>query len=99
MILVGWVARWARHARRAAAARVLAVPREIVVRLAHPPDVAAAGALHFTPQDRRLSHLSPRDQPPPHVLGDLELGNRRSLRRLLICRVCDAEEMAARAHQ
>jgi hypothetical protein len=56
MILVGWVARWAGHARRAAAACMLAVPGEIVVHLADPIGVAAAGALDCTPQDRRLSH-------------------------------------------
>jgi hypothetical protein len=56
MIPVGWIAVGARHARRAAAALTLAVPGEIIVRLAHPPGVLASGALHCTPQDRRLSH-------------------------------------------
>src|SRR5262245_48363564 len=56
MILVEWVARRARHPRRTAAALVLAVPGDIIVRLADPIGVAAAGALHFAPQDRPLSH-------------------------------------------
>jgi hypothetical protein len=58
MILVGWIAVGARHARRAAPARMLAVPGETIVRLANPVGVAAAGALHCTPQDRPLSHHS-----------------------------------------
>src|SRR5262245_50781686 len=57
-IPVGWIARRTRHPRRAAPALVLAVPREIVVRLAHPTSVATAGALDCTPQDRPLSHQS-----------------------------------------
>jgi hypothetical protein len=43
MILVGWIAVGARHARRAAATLVLAVPGEIVVRLAH--DVGSMSGL------------------------------------------------------
>src|SRR5262245_21993460 len=58
MILVGWIARRPRHPRRAAPALVLAVPREIVVRLAHPTSVATADALDCAPQDRPLSHHS-----------------------------------------
>src|SRR5262245_18989366 len=58
MILVGWIARRTRHPRRAAPALVLAVPGEIVVRLAHPTSVATAGALDCAPQDRSLSHAS-----------------------------------------
>jgi hypothetical protein len=45
MISIGWIARRTRHARRAAAAGMLAVPREIVVRLAHLTSVVAAGEL------------------------------------------------------
>src|SRR5262245_53818796 len=60
MILVGWIARRARHACAATAALMLAIPRKIIVRLAHPVGVAAAGALHCTPQDRPLSHRAAR---------------------------------------
>src|SRR5262245_2843569 len=60
LILVGWVAVGARHARRATAARMLAIPRDIVVHLADPIGVAAAGALHCAPQDRRLRHRAAR---------------------------------------
>jgi hypothetical protein len=60
VISVGRVAVGARHPRRPAVARVLAVPGEIVMRLADPIGVAAAGALHCTPQDRRISHRGAR---------------------------------------
>ena len=56
MISVGRVAVGTRLARRAAAARMLTVPGDIVVRLADPIGVPAARTFHFAPQDRRLSH-------------------------------------------
>jgi hypothetical protein len=65
--------------RCAAAARMLAVPGAIVVRLADPVRVAAAAALHFAPQIGGSVIVRPHDQPPPHVLGDLELGDGGSL--------------------
>src|SRR5262249_43989309 len=41
----------------------------------------------------------PNDQPPPQVPSDLELGNRLALRRLLIRRIYDAEQLGARANE
>lgn len=46
MISIRWGARRARRARRTAAARVRAIPRPIIVCLADPIGVLAAGAVH-----------------------------------------------------
>jgi len=60
----------ARHPRRAAPPRMLTVPGDIVVRLTDPIGVAAAAALHFA-HGIGGSVIGPHDQPPPHVLADL----------------------------